>query len=55
MLVWLFAVVAPPFLALCAVIVRKVWASMARVMMAASSNGEGKNALAVDQIQRRRA
>ncbi len=31
-LVWLFGLLAPPFLVLCAVTARKVWASMARVI-----------------------
>ena len=32
LLVWLFGLVGPPFLALCAVTARKVWTSMARVI-----------------------
>ena len=32
LLVWLFRLVGPLFLALCAVTARKVWASMARVI-----------------------
>ena len=32
LLVWLFGLCGPPFLVVCAVTARKVWASMARVI-----------------------